>query len=103
MGSIGMIFKAEPDMDALPADWVPKSLGPRAIVQRVIVRHLQIAASSTPVVSLSMEVEDENGMDPRVISVAGVWGDAEMVTIHAICVALGARFHDAEMSGFIDE
>jgi hypothetical protein len=103
MGSLGIIFKAQRDMDTLPANWVPVALGPRPVVERVVERLMHVALASTPLLAISLAIDDADDRDPRTISVSGVWGKAEMEAIQAICHALDARFYDAEMGGFIDD
>lgn len=103
MSSTGMIFKAESDASTLPADWVPPSLGPRKVVEQLVDDVMQAASLSTPFLKISLEIEDEIGIDPRCISVSGVWGPMELAAIKSICNALDARFYDAELSDFIDD
>lgn len=53
--------------------------------------------------ALALTIEpEEDSLEPRTISVSGVWGKAEMGVIRELCLALGARFYDAETADFIE-
>jgi predicted alpha/beta-fold hydrolase len=100
MSSIGMIFKADSQVDTLPVDWVPRPLGTRAFVEQVVSAAMKTAQGDTSTLTIDFENEDACS-DPRIISVSGVWGETEMKAIRSICNSLDARFYDAELADFI--
>ena len=100
MSGIGMIFKAENQVNALPTDWVPCPLGPRDFVEQVVYSAMQTGQGETSTLEINVESEDECA-EPRIISVSGVWGETEMNAIRSICSSLNARFYDAELADFV--
>lgn len=101
MSSIGMIFKADSLVDALPTGWVPCTLGPRGLVEQVVDAAVQTVQGEISTLTINVESEDDCA-DPRIISVSGVWGETEMKAIRSICGSLDARFYDAELADFVD-
>lgn len=97
MSSIGVIFRSDVAVDSLPKGWVPPALGKRDEVLEVV---RLCVPPSDPQLALNVTVED--GMEPRAISVSGVWGEKERAVLKAICTSLDARFYDAEACSFID-
>lgn len=100
MSSIGMIFKADSQIHTLPMAWIPCSLGPRGFVEQIVSAAMRKARGCTSTLTLNVENEDEC-VNPRIISVSGVWGQTEMKAIRSICSSLDARFYDAELADFI--
>ena len=100
MSSIGMIFKADSQGNALPMEWVLCPLGPRDFVEQV-VDAIQTGQGETSTLTINVESEDECA-NPRIISVSGVWGETEMKAIRSICSSLDARFYDAELAEFVE-
>ncbi|GER12426.1 hypothetical protein [Variovorax boronicumulans] len=100
MSSIGLIFREDKDLTALPSDWTPVPLGARHLVSATVERALASEATTLSL-RLSIESQDESP-DPRTISASGVWGPRESAVIRTICRELSARFYDAEAGGFIE-
>ena len=105
MSSIGIIVRAESDVDTLPRDWIPEPLGTRDAVMAVIQLNAPGAVGdlrlSLQALSLNLELEIDAGPLPKSITVSGVWGPKEPLFVGALCKRLGARFYDSEMSEFI--
>lgn len=73
MSSIGLIFREDRDLESLPADWAPITLGDRSHVSDLVER---ACAEAGPDLALSFRIEqEEESLDPRTISVSGVWGE----------------------------
>lgn len=72
MSSIGVVVRADEDVEALGHDWVPVPLGPRLVVESMVAelmsgaKHLMLTAN--------VEGPDES-RDPRAITFSGVWGE----------------------------
>jgi hypothetical protein len=96
-----MIFKADSQVNTLPMDWVPRPLGPRDFVEQVVDAAMRTGQGETSTLTINVESEDEC-VDPRIISVSGGWGEAEMKAIRSICSSLDARFYDAELADFVE-
>lgn len=101
MSSVGIIFKEARQLDTLPKDWIPAPLGTRLKVSEIVEGIMRTAPPGSLALTVTVESE-EDSLEPRTISVSGVWGDAEMGVIRALCLALGARFYDAETADFIE-
>jgi hypothetical protein len=99
MSSIGLIFKADNEMDKLLPDWVPSPLGARNEVLAAIEDCLSIHGNNK--LALDFSVDDENA-EPITISVVGVWGDDEKAALKHLCDLLVAHFYDSEAGDFVD-
>jgi hypothetical protein len=100
MGSIGLIFKADRAVEALPTDWVPQPLGSRMDVVAAVEKHFPSNDSS---LALDLQIEEESeSPNPRTISASGVWGPRELFKIQSLCRILDARFYDSEAGEFIN-
>jgi hypothetical protein len=98
MSSIGIVVRADKDVDALERDWVPVPFGPRQVVEAVVAELMSNAGH----LRLMANIEGpEESPDPRSISFSGVWGDEERAVLRRICSRLNARFYDAEECDFI--
>lgn len=86
-------------MDTLPKDWIPAPLGTRLSVSETVQG---VMRTSPPGLALTVTVEaEEDSSESKTRSVLGVLGEAEMGVILALCLALAARFYDAETADFI--
>ncbi|MGX9698530.1 hypothetical protein ACWYXK_16200 [Janthinobacterium lividum] len=101
MSSIGLIFRESRQLDTVPNDWIPEPLGVRSNVTEIVDGILRVVPLDSLALTVTVESEDENS-DPRTISVSGVWGDDEMSVIRALCLALDAKFYDAEAADFVE-
>lgn len=101
MSSTGMIFRESRQLATLPKDWVPVPLGSRLEVTEIVDGIMRTPTSGSLALTLTIESE-EGSVEPRIISVSGVWGEAEMGVVRALCLALEARFYDAETADFIE-
>lgn len=101
MSSVGIIFREARQLDTLPKDWIPEPLGTRQKVSEIVEGIMRAVPSGRLALTVTVESE-EDSLEPRTISVSGVWGDAEMGVIRALCLALEARFYDAETADFIE-
>jgi len=101
MSGVGIIFKEVCQLDSLPKDWIPAPLGTRPKVSEIVEGIMGTVPPGSLAITVTVESE-EDSLEPRTISVSGVWGDAEMVVIRALCLALEARFYDAEIADFIE-
>lgn len=100
MASIGVILRANEDLDELPENWAPEPLGPRADVLAAIGSCVPAEDAS---LALNFRVEEpEDSEEPRTISVSGAWGQREAAMLQRLCNLLGARFYDAEAGDFIN-
>ncbi|MFC0350366.1 hypothetical protein [Undibacterium danionis] len=100
MSSIGLIFREDRELSALPEDWIPESLGSRLSVAQALEECLTLAKKP---LSLSLRLEGkEESEEPRTISVSGVWGENELALIKSVCERLSARFDDAESGEFVE-
>lgn len=101
MSSVGIIFRENRQLKELPEDWIPTPLGTRQKVSEIVGDIMRTVPSGRLALTVTVEGEDQS-LDPRTISVSGVWGDAEMMLIRALCLAFDARFYDAETAEFIE-
>lgn len=101
MSSIGMIFKAHSEVNALPMDWIPCALEPRDFVEQVVDAAMQTRQGETSTLTINVESKDKCA-DPCIISVSGVWGETEMNVIRSIYSVLDARFYYAELADFVE-
>jgi len=101
MSSIGLIFRESGQLDTVPNDWIPEPLGVRSNVTEIVEGILRAVPLDSLALTVTVESEDENA-DPRTISVSGVWQDDERSVIRALCLALDAKFYDAEAADFIE-
>lgn len=101
MSSIGLIFRESGQLDTVPNDWTPEPLGVRSNVTEIVEGILRAVPLNSLALTVRIESEDENA-DLRTISVSGVWGDDERSVIRALCLALDAKFYDAEAADFVE-
>jgi hypothetical protein len=99
MSSIGLIFKADNEMDKLLPDWVPSPLGARNEVLAAIEGCLSVHNNNN--LALDFSVDDENA-EPITISVVGIWGEDERAILKDLCNLLAARFYESEFGDFVD-
>lgn len=100
MSSIGIVLRAQGDIEPLGEDWIPEPLGSRAEVLAAVARHFP-QDDATLALRLSVESADRSE-GPRTITATGIWGDREVAVLRALCDALDARFYDSEAGEFID-
>ena len=98
MSGIGIIVRADKNLEALDSAWVPVPLGPRGEVERVVAELLADAEHLMLMTNIESSRESD---DPRAISVSGVWGDQERAVLRQLCSRFGARFYDAEVGEFV--
>lgn len=97
MSSMGVIVRADANAGSLGQDWVPVPLGPRQAVESLVAELL----SGAEHLMLTVNVEGpEESLDPRAITVSGVWGDEERAVVKQLCRRLGARLYVAETGEF---
>lgn len=101
MSRIGLIFRETRQLDTLPKGWIPEPLGERSNVTEIVAGIIRAVPLDSLALTVTVESE-EDSLDPRTISVSGVWGDAEMSVIRELCLALAARFYDAEAGDFVE-
>jgi hypothetical protein len=101
MSSIGLIFRESGQLDTVPNDWIPELLGVRSNVTEIVEGILRAVLFDSLALTVRIEIEDENA-DLRTISVSGVWGGDERSVIRALCLALDAKFYDAEAADFAE-
>ena len=101
MSRVGILFREARPLDTLPKDWIPAPLGTRLKVSEIVSGIMRTASPGSLALTVTVESE-EDSLEPRTISVSGVLGDAEMAVIRALCLALEARFYDAETADFIE-
>jgi hypothetical protein len=71
MSSIGVIVRADANVGSLSQDWVPVPLGQRQAVESIVAELM----SGAEHLMLRVNIEGpENSLDPRAITVSGVWG-----------------------------
>jgi hypothetical protein len=100
MSSIALIVRADRELESLPFDWIPQSLGSREVVLSAIEKCVPKGGAQ---LALILTVEDDEGFpEPRTIAATGVWGSNERIVIKELCDLLDARFYDAESGDFID-
>ena len=105
MSSSGVIVRTEEPIESLADNWVPTPLGARDELAALLV-----AAGGTPMKQehrfefrghgLSLELEIGDDEPPRSITAAGIFGDAEVLLLRALCRQLSASFYDSEEGGF---
>lgn len=106
MSRIAVVVRASKDVTELPRDWVPESLGSRAEVASAICaaasKNIDITGERASLYSsgLALELEVEEGVSPRSITVSGTFGCSEIDFLRALCVLLSARLYDAESGAF---
>lgn len=106
MSRIAVIVKAEQDVVDLPKDWMPVPLGSRDEVTMIINRVAAIEVKndmdriSLHGNDLSLELEIDEGPEPRSITVSGSFGDNELELLKTLCHSLSARLYDAESGSF---
>lgn len=98
MGNIGLILRADPELDTLPENWTPEPLGLRSEVIAVLQRHIP-ADNSALALEAKIEPAEAN---PLCVRMYGVWGEQERAVLKALCEHFSARFYDSEECGFID-
>lgn len=95
MAIIGIILRANEELDELYEDWTPEPLGSRADVLAAIGSCVPADDAS---LALNFRVEQsDDSEEPRAISISGVWGQRESAILHRLCSLLGARFYDSTM------
>jgi len=97
MSSVGIVMRADGDVESLEQGWTPEPLGTRSTVLAAIARHFD---GNDRTLALAFDVEDAPA--PRTVSVSGTWGDREAAILRDVCADLGARFYDPEEGDFID-
>ena len=109
MTSIAVIVKSGSEIEELPENWVPEILDTRATVYGALStavgfsipsEGVRISLKESPL-SLALELEVEEGPEPRSITVSGVFGISEMAFLGQLCRALSARLFDSESCEFI--
>jgi hypothetical protein len=98
MVSIGVIVRADANVESLGQEWVPVPLGLRSAVESVFAEVMSGAAHL--LLTANIEGLDESP-NPRVIVVTGVWGEEERDVLGRLCSRLGARFYDPETGDFV--
>jgi hypothetical protein len=97
MSSIGVLVRADGIVGPLSKDWVPVPLGQRQAVESIVAELISGAGH----LMLKANIEGpEDSLDPRAITVSGVWGDEERAVLRQLCSRLGARFYAAETGEF---
>ncbi|WP_266160739.1 hypothetical protein [Dyella silvatica] len=97
MSSVGIIVRADVSVVSLGKDWVPVTLGARQAVETLVTELL----SGSGHLMLTANIEGlEESLDPRTVTVNGVWGDEERAVLRQLCSRLGARFYVAETGDF---
>jgi hypothetical protein len=100
MASIGIILRADKELDDLPGDWIPEPLGLRDDVLAAIRSSVPIGDTD---LALELRVEEpEESESPRTISAFGIWGPREAAILKRLCSLLDARFYDAEAGSFVE-
>lgn len=109
MASIAVIVKAGSEIEELPTNWVPEALSARGTVYGALSKavgfsvpaEVQRISLREPPLSLALELEIDEGPEPRSITVSGVFGAGEMAFLGQLCGALSARLFDSESCEFI--
>ena len=105
MSSIGVIVKADSEIEDLPEEWVPEPLDSRdpifALVNKLSGLSIHTNRIDLRPHGLELELDLGNEIQLLSISVSGVFGDYEIQFIKELCCSLDARFYDSEACEFV--